>query len=55
MLGCPLGVPISYYTGFFFRFRVAGTKKSSENDQMTGHFESFFVLISPEQTVILVK
>ena len=31
---------------FFFRFRVGGTKKinkkSSENDQLTGHFQSFF-------------
>ena len=42
-------------------------KKSSENDQLTGHFQSFlyfflfcfsfldFLLISPEQTVKLVK
>ena len=30
---------------FFFRFRVEGTrKKSSENDQLTGHFQSFFYL-----------
>ena len=29
-------------------------KKSSENDQLTGHFQSFF-LISLEQTVKLVK
>ena len=31
--------------GFFFRFRVrvGGTKKKScENDQFTGHFQSFF-------------
>ena len=28
---------------FFFRSRVGGTKKkSSENDQLTGHFQSFF-------------
>ena len=28
---------------FFFRFRVRGRrKKSSENDQLTGHFQSFF-------------
>ena len=59
---------------FFFRFRVRGgggggggkkNKESSENDQLTGHFQSFlfsfsegfFVvfLISPEQTVKLVK
>ena len=26
-------------------------KKSSENDQLTGHFQSFFFLISPEKTV----
>ena len=30
----------------FFRFRVGGTKKnkikSSENDQLTGHFQIFF-------------
>ena len=43
-----------------FRFRVEGKekkqKKSSENDQSTGHFQSFFFfLISPEQTVKLVK
>ena len=51
--------------GFFFRFRVEGTKKNklknSENDQLTGHFQSFFFfselfffffffkLISPEK------
>ena len=29
-------------------------KKSSENDQLTGHFQSLFFL-SPEQTVKLVK
>ena len=29
-------------------------KKSSENDQLTGHFQSFFLfLTSPEQTVKL--
>ena len=48
------------YGNFFFRFRVGGTKKnkkkSSENDQLTGHFQSFFFfhfqsffLISPEK------
>ena len=35
---------------FFFRFRVGGTKKnkqkSSENDQLTGHFQSFFFSFS---------
>ena len=33
---------------FFFRFRVWGTKKkkkSSENDQSTGHFKGFFFYI----------
>ena len=48
---------------FFFRFRVGDEKKSSENDQLTGHFQSFSlfselffpILISPEQTVKLVK
>ena len=48
---------------FFFRFRVGGCgkkkeKKSSESDQLTGHFQSFFFffffselffLISPEK------
>ena len=29
-------------------------KKSSENYQLAGHFQSFFLLISPEQTVKLV-
>ena len=29
-------------------------KKSSENDQLTGHFQSIF-LISPEKTVKLVR
>ena len=33
----------------FFRFRVKGTKKnkykSSENDQLTGHFQSFFFFL----------
>ena len=32
----------------FFRFRVGGRKKRSENDQLAGHFQSFS-LISPEQ------
>ena len=27
---------------FVFRFRVGGQRKSSENDQLTGHFQSFF-------------
>ena len=36
---------------FLFRFRVEWTKKSSENDLLTGHFQSF--LISPEKTVKL--
>ena len=34
---------------FFFRFRVKGTKKNqknSENDQLTGHFQNFFFIIS---------
>ena len=26
-------------------------KKSSEKDQLTGHFQSFFLFLSPEQTV----
>ena len=39
--------------GIFFRLSV-GAKKSSENDQLIGHFQSSF-LISPEQTVKLVK
>ena len=39
---------------FYFSFRVQGTKKSSENDQLTGHFQSFF-LITQEQTVKLVR
>ena len=42
---------------FFFRVRVGGVgdeKKSSENDQLTGHFQScfffrLFFLISPEK------
>ena len=41
----------------FFRFRVGGTgkkKKGFENDQLSGHFQSFFfifrfLLISPEK------
>ena len=46
---------------FFFRVRVGGDeKKSSENDQLTGHFQScfffrHFFLISPEKTVKLVR
>ena len=42
-----------------FRLRAGGMKKkSSDNDQLTGHlqsFFSFFFLISPEQTVNLVR
>ena len=34
------------YRIFFFRFRVRGREKNSENDQMTGHFQSFFSLFS---------
>ena len=30
-------------------------KQSSENDQLTGHFQSFFFLISPEKTVKLIS
>ena len=31
---------------FRFRFRVEGAKKKkSENDQLTGHFQSFFLFI----------
>ena len=30
-------------------------KKSSENDQLTGHYQSFFFLISPEKTVKLIS
>ena len=30
---------------FFFRFRVGGRKKSSENDQLTGQFQSLFYFI----------
>ena len=30
----------------FFRLRVWGTKKPSENDHLTGHFQSFFFNIS---------
>ena len=36
---------ISRFTGKEFRFRVRGMKKrkkSTENDQLTGHFQSFF-------------
>ena len=44
----------SRFIGFFSRFRVRGTKKkkSSENDQFTGHFQSFF-LTPPEKLVKL--
>ena len=36
-------------------FRTRGMEnKSSENDQLTGYFQSFF-LISPEQTVKLIR
>ena len=41
----------------FFSDLGSGTDKNSENDQLTGqfqsfifHFQSFFFLISPEQT-----
>ena len=34
--------------------RKKAKKGSSENNQLTGHFQSFF-LISPEQTVKLVR
>ena len=50
---------ISWFTGFFFSDLGSGDekkKKSSENDQLTGHFQSFFFsLISPEKTVKLVR
>ena len=35
---------------FFFRFRVGGQKKPSENEQLSGFFFFFFFfLISPEK------
>ena len=42
------------FMGFFFRLRVGGTgkkrkKKSSENDQLTGHFQSFFFTVKLEK------
>ena len=52
---------------FFFQIKGWGDrkknwKKTSENDQLTGHFQSFFsfsglfyIYIYPEQTVKLVK
>ena len=60
---------ISWFTGFFFRSRVGGTKKINKKalkmTSWTGHFQSFFFLelfflelffkISPEKTVKLVK
>ena len=30
---------------FFFRFRVGDKKKSSESDQLTGHFQSWFFFL----------
>ena len=52
---------ISLFT-FFFKFKVGGGRgvESSENDQLTGHFKSYFSFselfsISPEQTAKLVK
>ena len=39
---------ISRFTGFFIRFWVLGTikiNKKSENDQLTGHFQSVFFYI----------
>ena len=36
---------------FFFRFRVGGMKnKRSENEQSTGHFQSFFLKINISRT-----
>ena len=32
-----------YEIFFFFRFRVGDGKKSSENDQLTDHFQSSFI------------
>ena len=42
---------------FFFRSRVGGTKqkKNSENDQLTGHFQSFFFNISKKTGDLRVK
>ena len=46
---------ISWFTGFFFSdLGSRDEKKLSENDQYIGHFQRGF-LISPEQTVKLVK
>ena len=33
---------ISCFTGFFSNLGSGGQKKSSENDQLTGHFQLFF-------------
>ena len=46
---------ISWFTIFFSDLGWGDEKKSSENEQLTGHFQSFFFfLISPEKTVKLV-
>ena len=39
---------ISCFMGFFFQILGRGDeKKSSENDQLTGHFQSFFSAFFP--------
>ena len=37
-----LGQNFSIYGNFFSDLGSVGRKKSSENDQLTGHFQSFF-------------
>ena len=51
---------ISWFTGYFLNLGSGDEKKISENAQLTGHFQSFFLiselfLIPPEQTVKLEK
>ena len=39
----------------FFQIESQGGGGGSKNEHLTGHFRSFFFLISPKQTVKLVK
>ena len=43
------------FRDFFFRFRVGGQNKGTENDQLTGHFQSFFNISRKNSTTSKVN
>ena len=50
-----VGLPYEFYTYCFFLEILKKQKKSSENDQSTGHFQSFFIFFFVPPTLDLKK